>query len=377
MKFSSLEKLVRILSIHNYITKSIKSANLANITAYMLCNPKFIETVRNFKPTELEMYKAFLMLVKTSQTLYPPSSKYFKQELKDSILVASLRFDDSKAEEILEVRHLPLISSKDVDLVKLLFLKDHILETGPFNLHLKGCTLSRNKQGIFATVIPNVRRIIKPHLKHCVKCLKTAKELQTFSSPLGNPRFFFTAFSNITEVTTNFSLFLEPQDDSVLHVSHNEFTRNTQSKVSALLSLCPRIFVVSLWFCLLLYNFLAATVSNSKSVSCPVTTSHFTSQGSDKAHDEYQRVVLCPDGACLRAVHNQQGISCEVHHQLHHVPELSRYLLSTSVANAVLFSKLRPETSSHNFGINPQEPSDTGTRILDELTPLLPSTSMP
>ena len=257
----------------------------------------------------------------------------------------------------------------------------------------------------------------------------------------------------------------------------------TQSQVSALLSLCPRIFVVSLWFCLLLYNFLAATVSNSKSVSCPVTTSHFTSQGSDKAHDEYQRVVLCPDGACLRAVHNQQGISCEVHHQLHHVPEvkaaishnaagvvptahfsklspnkLSRYLLSTAVltyakllgylnfamsfimwklmmiastipstssqltlsnvsltttvyctctvtrwdtpikvpahfspedcsklnppavaavANAALFSKLRPETPSHNFGINSQEPSDTGTRILDELTPLLPSTSMP
>ena len=281
---------------------------------------------------------------------------------------------------------------------------------------------------------------------------------------------------------TNFSLFLEPQDDSVLHVSHNGFTRNTQvyemllsswqfmfmfrrkaflhwytvvslcllpyiktrlhdglgiscdpgpeilltssslmnqvhlvlndhngvaefitrhspiilgkplficnelppdaagavpTQVSALLSLCPLIFVVSLWFCLLLYNFLAATVSNSKSVSCPVTTSHFTSQGSDKAHDEYQRVVLCPDGACLRAVHNQQGISCEVHHQLHHVPELSRYLLSTAVANAALFSKLRPETSSHNFGINPQEPSDTGTRILDELTPLLPSTSMP
>ena len=191
MKFSSLEKLVRILSIHNYITQQTKSANLAHIVAYMLCNPNFIQTVRNFKPTEVEMYNAFLMLVKTSQTLHPPSSKYFKPQLKDSILVASLRFDDSKAEEILGVRHLPLISSKDVDLVKLLFLKGHILETGPFNLHLnKGGTLSRMKQGIFATVIPHARKIIKPHLKHCVKCLRTAKELQTFSPPLGNPRFF-------------------------------------------------------------------------------------------------------------------------------------------------------------------------------------------
>ena len=89
------------------------------------------------------------------------------------------------------MRHLPLISSKDVDLVKLLFLKGHILEAGPFNLHLnKGGTLSRMKQGIFATIIPHARKIIKPHLKNCVKCLRTAKELQTFSPPLGNPRFF-------------------------------------------------------------------------------------------------------------------------------------------------------------------------------------------
>ena len=137
------------------------------------------------------MYEAFLKLVKTSQSLYPPSSKYFKPVVHNSIVIASLRFEDSKAQELLGVRHLPLISSKDVDLVKLLFLHAHVLDAGPFNLHLnRGGTLARMKQGSFATIIPHARKVIKPHLKNCVRCLRNAKIVQTFSPPVGNPRFF-------------------------------------------------------------------------------------------------------------------------------------------------------------------------------------------
>ena len=69
MKFSNLEKIVRILAIHDYIRKSINSASLAHITANMLCKPKFLETVKQFKPTESEMYQAFLKLVKNSLPL--------------------------------------------------------------------------------------------------------------------------------------------------------------------------------------------------------------------------------------------------------------------------------------------------------------------
>ena len=193
LKFSKLEKIVRIIAIHNFIRKSMKpnSASLAHIIAIMMCKPKFLDSVKQFKPTENEMYQAFLKLVKTSQNLYSPSSKYFKPEVHNSIIIASLRFDDTKAQELLGVRHLPLISSKDVDLVKLLFLHGHILDAGPFNLHLnKGGTLARMKQGSYATVIPHARKIIKPHLKNCVRCLRNAKIVQTFSPPVGNPRFF-------------------------------------------------------------------------------------------------------------------------------------------------------------------------------------------
>ena len=111
------------------------SASLAHITAIMLLKPKFIDSVKQFKPSPNEMYEAFLKLVKTSQSFYPPSSKYFKPVVSNSIVIASLRFEDSKAQELLGVRFLPLISSKDVDLIRLLFLHAHVLDAGPFSLH--------------------------------------------------------------------------------------------------------------------------------------------------------------------------------------------------------------------------------------------------
>ena len=92
---------------------------LAN--SVMLLQPKFMDLLKQFKPSPNEMYEAFLKLVKTSQSFYPPSSNYFKPVVTNSIVIASLRFEDSKAQELLGVRFLPLISSKDADLIRLLF----------------------------------------------------------------------------------------------------------------------------------------------------------------------------------------------------------------------------------------------------------------
>merc|ERR1712215_564486 len=44
--------------------------------------------------------------------------------------------------------------------------------------------------GNYASIIPHARKIINPYLKNCVKCLKNDKNIQTFSPPVGNPRFF-------------------------------------------------------------------------------------------------------------------------------------------------------------------------------------------
>ena len=67
---------------------------LAN--SVMLLQPKFMELLKQFKPSPMEMSEAFLKLVKTSQSFNPPSSKYFKPVVTNSIVVASLRFEDAK-----------------------------------------------------------------------------------------------------------------------------------------------------------------------------------------------------------------------------------------------------------------------------------------
>ena len=80
LKFRKLEKIVKILAIQNYIRKLMKPnpATLAHIIAVILLQPKFMDSVKQFKPTQTEMYEAFLTLVKTSQSFYSLSSKYFK-----------------------------------------------------------------------------------------------------------------------------------------------------------------------------------------------------------------------------------------------------------------------------------------------------------
>ena len=128
-------------------------ATLAHVIAVILLQPKFMGSVKQFKPSPNEMYEAFLKLVKTSQSFCPPSSKYFKPVVSNSIVIASLRFEDSKAQELLGVCFLPLISIKDVDLIRLLFHHAHVLDAGPFSLHLnRGGTLARMKQGSLSLI---------------------------------------------------------------------------------------------------------------------------------------------------------------------------------------------------------------------------------
>ena len=103
-------------------------------------------------------------------------------------MIASLRLDDNKAQELLSVRFLPLISCKDVDMVRLLSHQAHVLEAGPFDLHLnRGGTLA---QGNYVSIIPHATKVINPYLKNYVKCLRNVNNLQTSSLPVGNPRFF-------------------------------------------------------------------------------------------------------------------------------------------------------------------------------------------
>ena len=65
----------------------------------MLLQPKFMKLLKQY----MEMSDAFLKLVKTSQSIKPPSSKYFRPVVTNSLIVASLRFEDAKAEELLGV----------------------------------------------------------------------------------------------------------------------------------------------------------------------------------------------------------------------------------------------------------------------------------
>ena len=161
MKFSKLNKIVKILAIHNEVRKLIKPnpPSLTNIVAVMLLKPKFLDSVRKFKPTESELHQAFMTLVRTSQSLYPPSSKYFKPVVSNNIVIASLIFDANQARESQSVCFLPLISCQDVDIVRPPFHEAHILEAGPFDLHRSG-TLA---QGNYVSIIPYATKVLPPY----------------------------------------------------------------------------------------------------------------------------------------------------------------------------------------------------------------------
>ena len=85
LRYSKLEKIVRIIATHNFMRKLMKPQPPTLANSVMLLQPKFMDLLKQFKPSPNEMSEAFLKLVKTSQSFYPPSSKYFKPVVTNSI----------------------------------------------------------------------------------------------------------------------------------------------------------------------------------------------------------------------------------------------------------------------------------------------------
>ena len=136
--------------------------SLSNIV--VLLQPKYLSKIREFKPTQQNLSNAFYKLIRSSQFFYKPSTKYFLPiTLKNGLITASLRYEEKRAEEVLRVKFLPLISSSDTKLIKILFDYAHTVSAGPFALHLnKSATMARMRQGHFGTIVAHVRKIIVP-----------------------------------------------------------------------------------------------------------------------------------------------------------------------------------------------------------------------
>ena len=104
-----------------YATSPDISLKLSQVT--VLLQPGMMQRIRQFKPTEADLKNAFYKLVRSSQTYFKPSSKYFLPiVLNNGLTVASLRYEEKTAEQVLGVKYLPLISSSDHQLIKLLFI---------------------------------------------------------------------------------------------------------------------------------------------------------------------------------------------------------------------------------------------------------------
>ena len=65
---------------------------------------------------------------------------------------------------------LPIISSKDVELIRVLFANAHIEKQG---VHLnKGLTIMKLRTGFYGCHIPNMSKIVKKLIEDCVTCKK-------------------------------------------------------------------------------------------------------------------------------------------------------------------------------------------------------------
>ena len=180
---SSLSKVLRVLAIQSFMenileNNSIKtpasSLKLAQVA--VLLQPSMMERLRRFVHTDANLKDAFFKLIRTSQAHYKPSSKYFLPIiLENGLTVASIRYKEKTAEQVLGVRYLPLVSSQDRQLFKLLFLNSHTITAGPFSLHLnKSRTAARLRQGNFEVINAHAKKLIQLLIENCVKCIKTS-----------------------------------------------------------------------------------------------------------------------------------------------------------------------------------------------------------
>ena len=79
---SSLIKILRTLSLNSFMKSLLSetfdtSADISLSRVIVLLQPKYMEKIRNFKPSQENLSTAFYQLVKCSQTHFKPSSKYF------------------------------------------------------------------------------------------------------------------------------------------------------------------------------------------------------------------------------------------------------------------------------------------------------------
>ena len=151
-------KILRIVSINQFMKNLMSAETLTLSNSIMLLQPKYLKIIRKYKPSSQELSSAFYKIIRTSQSFHRPSTKYFRPvTLSNALITASLRYEDKKAEEILGVKFLPLVSSQDTKLIRVLFDYAHTLPAGPFALHLnKSATLARMRQGCFGTIISSV-----------------------------------------------------------------------------------------------------------------------------------------------------------------------------------------------------------------------------
>ena len=79
---SSLIKILRILALKSFMNSLLSetfetSADISLSKVTVLLQPKAMEKLRKFKPTKEDLKTAFYQLVRSSQTHFKPSSKYF------------------------------------------------------------------------------------------------------------------------------------------------------------------------------------------------------------------------------------------------------------------------------------------------------------
>ena len=143
------------------LSENIEASAVNSLTKVaVLFQPKYLSQIRKFKPTQENLNNAFFQLVRSSQMYYKPSSKYFLPvTLKNGLIIASLRYEEKAAEEVLGVKFLPLISSSDTKFIKILFHFAHCVSAGPFSLHLnKSGTIARLRQGHYGTIVAHVKK---------------------------------------------------------------------------------------------------------------------------------------------------------------------------------------------------------------------------
>ena len=178
---SQLIKILRTLSLNLFMRKLLSTIDASAVPPLakvaVLCQPKHMEQIKKYKPSKEDLSYAFYQLVKSSQTHFKPTSKYFLPiELKNGLTVASLRYEEKAAEEVLGCKFLPLISSSDKKLIKVLLNFAHCISAGPFSLHLnKSATIARFRQGCYGTVLAHARKILLPMISECVRCIRTSK----------------------------------------------------------------------------------------------------------------------------------------------------------------------------------------------------------